>query len=150
MTTFQSRELVRDELQTLFNANGSWQAVYNYTPGYSVIAGLSPVLTIVSAGTSQQFANLHTNPTSYRFEIVNYVVSSSESDATVTTTAAEDKLDALDKTIRQVVRDNTNLTNANNLRFDENYSTVERGAIGNKPYIRETYILYADLSRGAI
>lgn len=150
-TTFTSRELVRDELVALFTANGAWQAVYGYMPGYTVISGRSPVLTILSMGTRQQFAALYTNPASYRFEITNYVVSSSESDSSVLTATASDELDTLDKTIRQIVRNNAgSLVNATNLRFGDDYSNVERGALGNKPYVRETYIVYVDLPSGAI
>lgn len=148
-TTFQSREAVRDELAALFTANGSWQAVYNYMPGYSVIAGLSPALTILSAGTRQQFAGVWNNPVSYRFEITCYVVSGSESDATVTSAVAQDEQDTLDKVIRQVIRDNVQLTNGDNMRFGDDYSNVERGSIGNQPYIRETYTVYVDLPKGS-
>lgn len=150
MTTFTSRELVRDVLVGLFTANASWQAVYGYMPGYTVIAGRSPVLVVLSGGTRQQFQQQFVNKTSYRFEITNYVVSSSESDATVVSATAEDELDTLDKTIRQVIRDNATHATYSNLRFDDNYSNVERGAIGNKPYIRETYVVFADLPAGSM
>lgn len=148
-TTFQSRELVRDEIVALFVANGSWQDVYGYMPGYTVISGNSPVLTVLSAGTSQRFAGVFTNPVTYRFEITNYIVSSSESDATVLSADASDQLDTLDRTIRQVIRDNVQLTNGDNVRFDENFSNVERGAIGNVPYVRESYTILVDLPNGA-
>lgn len=149
-TTFKTRELVRDELVALFVANGSWQDVYGYKAANTEISGRSPVLTLVATGTRQRFENLDTNPASYRFEIINYVMSSSDSDASVTTSVAEDELDNLDKVIRQIIRNNAgSLTNASNLYFDDNYSNVERGAIGNTPYIRETYVIFADLPGGA-
>jgi hypothetical protein len=153
-TTFTSRELVRDALVALFVANGSWSIggvdnVYGYSPGYTVISGRSPVLTILSGGTRQQFQAAFTNKASYRFEITNYVVSGSESDATVVSSTAQDEGDTLDKTIRQIIRDNASGATYDNLRFDDNFSNVERGAIGNKPYVRETYIVIADLSAGS-
>lgn len=148
-TTFVSRELVRDELVALFVAAANWKAVYGYMPAFTTISGRTPILTILSAGTRQEFANLFTNPASYRFEITNYVKSSSETDATVLSADAQDELDDLDRAIRQVIRNNVQLTNASNLRFDDNYSSIERGALGNVPYVRESYIIYADLPNGA-
>lgn len=148
MTTFQSRELVRDELVALFVANGSWQDVFNGFPGVAEISGKTPVLIIRSRGTRQRFEGMSTNPASYRFLISSWVLAYSASD-NWTSADAENKLDELDTTVRQVIRDNVNLTNANNVRFDEGYSEVDDVIIEGVPYILETRIVYADLPRGA-
>ena len=102
-TTFTSRELVRDELAALFVANGSWQEVYQYHPSVNEIENKTPFLVIRSAGTQQEMANLWTNKTTYRFAIISYVLAYSASD-NWTSANAEDKLDELDKAIRQVIR----------------------------------------------
>lgn len=150
MTTFTSREAVRDALAALFVANGSWQAVYNYFPSAKVISQLSPVLIIRSRGTAQRFAMLETNPASYQFVITSYVVAGSETDATITSAIAEDELDTLDAAIRQIIRDNTQAATYNNLYFDEGFSEVSDVLIVNIPYIMESYTVIADLARGAI
>jgi len=151
VTTFTSRELVRDELAALFVANGSWQAVYNYFPSAKVISQLSPVLIIRSRGTAQAFSNLETNPASYQILITSWVVAGSETDSSITSAIAEDELDTLDKTIRQVIRNNAgSMTTANNLRFTEGFSEVSDILLVNVPYIIESYTVIADLARGAI
>ncbi len=143
MTTFQSRELVRDELVALFVANNTWNNVYGYFPSAAELVGKTPVLMIRSRGTQQQMAALHTNKASYRFFLTTFV-------AIVTGAVAEDEIDTLDKVLRQVIRDNTSLTNANNIRFASDYSDVSDVEVGGKPYILETYTIYADLASGSV
>lgn len=148
VTTFTSRELVRDELVSLFTANNSWQAVYGYIPAVNVFEGMTPILVIRSRGSLQNFANLETNPASYQFGIVSYVRAYSAGE--ISSAQAEDKLDDLDKVVRQVIRDNAgSMTTAINLRFD-GASEVRDIDIGSVPYMAEARILIADLPRGAI
>lgn len=149
-TTFQSRELVRDELVTVFQANGSWQSVYGYFPSASELVGRTPALVILSAGTRQDMAGQFTNPASYQFQCISLVLADSDSD-NWTSALAEDKLDDLDRAFRQVIRDRmASLTNADLLRFDEGYSERADIDLGGKPYIRETRNIFADLHTGTM
>jgi hypothetical protein len=138
MTTFSSRELVRDELVVLFVANGSWQEVYGYFPSVSEMEGKTPILIIRSRGTEQDMAGLDTNPAVYRFLLSSWVLAYSESDSW-TSANAEDKLDELDKTVRQIIRDNAgSLTNGDVIRFEAGQSQVDDMIIEGLPYIVET------------
>lgn len=149
-TTFQSRELVRDELGALFTSNASWQKVYQYAPSLNEIKGKTPILIIRSRGTRQDMAGVETNPTSYQFLLSSWVLAYSE-DGGWTSANAEDKIDELDKTIRQIIRDNAaGGTNANLYRFDPGYSEVIDTIIEGVPYIIETRIIHAELPRGAV
>lgn len=149
MTNFQSRELVRDELVTLFAATGKWAEVYGYFPAVTEVAGKSPVLIIRSRGTQQRMAGRVTNPASYRFLLSSFVLAYTDN-GTWSSADAEDKLDELDTEIRQVIRDNANLTNADVLRFDEGGSQVIDTIIEGQPYIVETRTIIAELVRGAV
>lgn len=148
-TTFQSRELVRDELAALFVADGSYQETYGYAPSVNEIMGKTPVLVIRSRGTSQGFEGVWNNPVTYRFSFASWVLATSEPD-NWTSANAEDKLDELDKVIRQVIRDNVSLTNATNLRFEPGFSQVVDLTPEGVPYIVETRFILADLPSGAM
>jgi len=148
MTTFQSREAVRDELVALFVADGSWEAVYGYYPGHSVISGKTPVLTILSAGTQQQMTGQHTNPSSYRFIISSFMLQSDG--ASWTPANAEDSLDTLDMKVRQIVRDNAGLTNGDIIRFGNGYSQVDYRILESLPYQIESRDIFVDLNKGSV
>lgn len=150
VTTFTSRELVRDELVTLFVANGSWQEVYGYAPSVDELSGKTPILVIRSRGTIQNFANLETNPVTYRFVISSAVLAYSASDSW-NSANAEDKLDELDKVVRQVIRNNAgSLTYGVNMRFETAVSEVSDPIREGLPYILESRFVLVDLPRGAI
>jgi hypothetical protein len=150
-TTFQSRELVRDELAALFVANGTWQAVYGYRPSVKEVLGKTPVLVIRSRGTQQDMAGLYTNPATYRFSLQSWVLASSETDATVTSAIAEDELDTLDKTLRQVIRTNAgSLANADNIRFEESPSEVVDIVAEGLSYMIETRFILVELHGGSV
>ena len=150
MTTFQSREAVRDELGTLFTSAGNWQEVYNHFPSVDEMKGKTPILIIRSRGTDQDMANLNTNPATYRFLLSSWVLAFSDSDSW-TSANAEDKLDELDKVLRQVIRDNAGGgSNADLYRFEAGLSQVDDVIIEGMPYIVETRAILADLVNGAI
>ena len=150
VTTFTTRELCRDELVSKFVTNASWQNVYGYFPAASELVGKTPVLLVLSDGTLQRFANLETNPVSYQFLLINFVLADSDSDSW-TPALASDNLDDLDRAIRQLIRDNAgSLTTATNLRFADGFSQRRDMNVGGKPYMTETYTVIADLARGAI
>jgi len=150
-TTFQSREAVRDELVTLFTNNGSWQEVYGYAPDLNEIIGKTPVLMVRSRGTAQDMAGDETNPASYQFAITTWVLAYSE-DGNWTSANAEDKIDELDKVVRQVIRNNAGGgSNADQYRFDPAQSEVRDVILqGGVPYMVESRLIYADLPRGAV
>lgn len=148
MTTFQTRELVRDELVTLFTANGSWQAVYGYAPSVDEIAGQSPILVIRSRGTQTTMAGVLTNPTQYRFSLTNMVIADKVAQ---TSASAEDQLDTLDRVMRQVIRDNAGGgTYADNFLFEGGFSEVQDMIIGGQAYIVERRFIIASLANGAV
>lgn len=148
-TTFQSREAVRDELVALFVADGSWEAVYGYYPGHSVVSGTTPVLTIISAGTAQSMGGVFTNKASYRFILSSFVMGA---DKAISRTAdtVEDQVDTLDLKVRQVIRDNAALTNGNIIRFGAGVSQVETRIIESQLYIIESRDIFVDLLSGSI
>jgi hypothetical protein len=147
MTTFQSREAVRDALVTLFTADNSWQQVYGYFPGVDEIAGKSPLLIIRSRGTAQEFAGQDTNPVQYRFSVTSMTIA----DESATTSAnAEDSLDTLDQKVRQVIRDNAaGGSAADLLEFEAGFSQVSDIIVNGLAYISETRGVIATLPRGA-
>lgn len=151
MTTFPSRETVRDVLVALFVANESWKAVYGYGAAASIIAkGTSPALIIRSRGTQQEMAMRDNNPRSYRFSLQSWVLATSEvSGDNWTSDEAEDKLDTLDQTLCQIIRDNAGNAAWHNIRFASEYSDVT-DLNPNVPFIVETRFIYVDLQRGAI
>jgi len=147
MTTFQSRELVRDDLVSLFAADGSWQDVWGYFPGVDDVAGLSPVLIVRSRGTAQDFAGANTNPVQYRFSVTSMVVAD---EAVQSSADAEDQLDTLDMKVRQVIRDNAGgSTNADQYAFEGGFSQVSDIILNGQAYISETRFVIATLPRGA-
>lgn len=149
MTTFVTRETARDALVTLFTADGTWQAVFGYLPADSELDGQSPSLTIRSGGTQQEMASLHVNPTAYRFLLRSLVLSNDG--ASWTESDCEDKLDELDRQMRQVIRDNADLsTGSDYLRFDGSSSTTGYSLIGDGVLWRwEERSLFAHYAVGA-
>jgi hypothetical protein len=149
-TTFQSREAVRDELVSLFAAEGSWQAVYGYFPSVSEMSGKTPILIIRSAGTQQVMEGQDTNPATYRFLATTFVLAYSE-DGSWTSANAEDKLDELDQAFRQVIRDNAaGGVNADLYRFEPGMSQRDDLILEGVPYILEGRAILADLVNGAV
>lgn len=105
MTTYTSRETVRDALVTLFTADGTWQSVLGYEP--KTLDGLSPVLTIISAGTDYDELSGGVNPTEFRFRARSYIlVEDQNAPSSWGPAQAEDKLDELEKIAREIIRDN--------------------------------------------
>ena len=148
-TTFTSRELVRDALAALFVANGSWQEVYQYHPSVNEIENKTPFLVIRSAGTQQDMANEWTNKVTYRFAIISYVLAYSASD-NWTSALAEDKVDELDKVIRQVIRNNAgSMATCDDLLLDNGLSQPQDVILEGVPYIRESRFVSAYLQAGA-
>jgi hypothetical protein len=149
LTTFTSRELVRDEIASFFVTDGSFQEVYQYFPSVAEIKGKTPVLIIRSRGTEQDFSGLNTNPTSYRFLLTTFILAFSDDDSW-SSSDAEDSLDDLDKVIRQVIRDNAGGgTYADNYRFEGGFSDVNDIMVEGLPYIVETRAVVADLPKGS-
>ncbi len=106
MTTYTSRETVRDALQVIFDADATWQDVFGYEP--KTLGGHTPVMTITSAGTDYEELSAGVNPTDFRFRLRSYVLVEDQNDPDAWgPDEAEDKLDEIDKLTREVIRDNT-------------------------------------------
>lgn len=154
MTTFTSREVVRDALYTLFNAyTGSGQPlqkVFNNWPKLGEAKGLSPILIMTSAGTRQEFENLNTNPAAYRIRLTSLAIAGQKNDTNVTRAAAMDKIDQLDTLVRQVIRDNVQNNAWNNIEFEPSFTEVETILFEGLPYMVETHVVITYLSKGAI
>jgi hypothetical protein len=106
MTTFLSREPIRKALLALFEAEGSWKLTFGYIPRGDEVKSNSPFLFITSAGTQQTMSGRFLNPATYSFNIMSAVLMAS-ADGNWTESDAEDKVDELDQTVRQIIRDNT-------------------------------------------
>ena len=105
MTTFTTRETIRDRLKALYDATNDFEAVYSGIPKWSDMAGQSPVLTVISDGTQTTFQGLNKNPREHFFVLTTWVLYSIESDSW-TYAQAEDLLDTLEASVLQVIRDN--------------------------------------------
>lgn len=151
MTTFQSRKAVREEIAGFFVADGSWTKVFDYDPGIKELVKETPVVFIRSAGTEQDFATRDTNKTTYLFEIVSIVLASDGlGDTSIwTPSLAQDKVDDLDRSVRQIIHDNSGTaTTANNFIFTGPSGVSPQIFEGGQPYIIETRTLTASLPRG--
>jgi hypothetical protein len=149
-TTFQSRELVRDELVALFTADNSWNNVYGYFPAASEMVGKTPILLILSDGTRQSMDGVWSNPANYQFLCISFVLADSDSD-NWTVANANDKVDDLDRVFRQIVRTNAgSLATANLVRFGDGFSVRRDVSIGGKPYISEERTIICDVIKGTM
>jgi len=104
VTTLVTRETIRDGLVTLATATGKWQAVYGYVPKDNAVRGQSPFLVILSLGTLQSMESEGKNPAEYSLSVMSHVLMNDK--GSWTEANAEDKLDELDKVLRQLIRDN--------------------------------------------
>lgn len=150
-TTFQNRELVRDEIAALFTSDGSWQTVYNYSADVSDFVGQTPVLFVVSAGSEVEMAGEFNNPTRYRFLISSHVLRKSDGD-NWTPANAEDKLDELDLKVRQIIRNNAgSLSNGDLMQLESGMSQVIRVDVKEGiTYLTETRAVIVSLVNGAV
>jgi len=146
MTTFITRETVRDAFVTLFTTSAKWQLVFGYMPSESEVAGQSPFLVIRSGGTLQSMNTYNANPTTYRITFRNFVLCEDEQ----TEAQAEDKLDELDTTFRQIIRDNCgSIAGANYIRFEDAPSTTGYAFVG-KWYRTEDWTVLAHYVTGGV
>lgn len=154
MTTFTSRETIRDAVYTLFSgyAPATFKAVYNNWPDVGQAKGQSPILMITSSGTGQGMANLNTNPTEFRLMLTVLVKTHDDSDSSFTRATAMDKIDTLDALVRQVIRDAISGLNPNwdNIAFEGGLTTVENIIFEGLPYMVEAHPIRVYLRNGAI
>lgn len=107
MTTFVSRENIRDRLKTLYDAVDSWNSVYSGMPKWTDVAGESPILTIISDGSLPEFKGQNTNQLTHFYLLTNWVLYRYDDGTdTYTYDEAEDRLDALYTDLLQTIRDN--------------------------------------------
>lgn len=146
-TTFTSRQTIRERLATLITSTGEFAAVYDYVPAVKTISGMTPFCIVLSTGSNQQMSGINTNPVDFSFSVSVYV--KRYEDANYTSQDARDKLDDLDRVIRQVVRDNAaGATVADMLLFDGSFSTVQHTEIDSTPYLVEPRTIIARLFDG--
>lgn len=152
MTTFTSRETIRDAIHALFSgyAPATFKAVYKNWPNVGEAKAQSPVLMITSSGTGREMKGLNTNPTKFRILITVLVKSSDPSDASFTRATAMDKIDTLDALVAQTIRDNAGNGNWSAINFEEGLTTVENIIFEGLPYMVETHPVLVYLPRGAI
>lgn len=156
MTTFSSRETVRDALVALFTTNakgsGQFQEIYGYAPSTNEILATSPILIIRSDGSRRLFNAQETNPVDFRFVLTTMILAYDANSSPVWTSAmAEDKLDDLERLVAQIIRDNTQNAAWNVIYLEDGFSEPRDVIIGKGvPYIIETRTVIARLSVGAI
>lgn len=156
MTTFTSRELVRDALVTIFKASAKganqFKEIYGYAPSANEILASSPLLVIRGTGTLQEMNMQETNPTRYRLVLSVMVRSYDDSVTPALDSAwAEDKIDDLDRLVRQIIRNNTQNAAWNTMDFDEEFSQKDDVIVGKGvPYIIESRSVIIKLPIGSV
>ena len=150
-TTFITRKTARDALITLFTSNNNWQKVFGYLPTEDEIKAQSPLLIIVSNGTRQEMSGVNFNKSDYSFVCTTWVkMSDIELGGTFGHDDAEDKLDALDREFRQVIRNTVALDSGKaHINFSDgqsNTNTVE--AEYGQLYRVETYMITVSYPAG--
>lgn len=148
-TTYQNRTAIRSELKTLFDNTSAFVAVYDYYPSTDEFANTSPFLIIGDGGTEQTQSGTFTNPTAHRFVLSCFVLAYDEA-SSWTSRDATLKLADLDRVVRQTVRDNVALTNADNMELDNGFSSVSNVVIEGVPYLVESRTVTAYLRNGAV
>jgi hypothetical protein len=150
-----NREDCRDKLAALFSASlsgsaGAAQAVYGYQIGD--FAGASPVVLVLSSGTSRTQATLGTskNFSIFRLAILNFVASASAAQSW-TEANVEDRLDLLEKSEADVIADNRGKGNDATLPWDYieieegSFSQIQSLSIGGAKYWVESYFVQAQV-----
>lgn len=146
MTTFTTRETTRDALVVLFVATGKWDSVLGYQP--ATFNKRATILTIRSGGTDQSMESFDVNPTSYSYIFKNYV--QTDDTASWTSDNAEDKLDELDQTFRQVIRDNQGaISGVDWMNFQAGSSITGYAIIDGKEYRTEEWTVLARMAKGS-
>lgn len=147
MTTFVTRETVRDSLVTLFTATAKWDIVYGHQP--KTFDKRASALTIRSGGTRWEMAGLNTNPTAYRLILKSYLLVDDDTgnwDASET----EDRLDEIDRLVRQTIRDNVaSVSGADYLLPDDGASDTGYAIISGDLYRFEEWVVWAHYTAGS-
>lgn len=132
-----ARKDVRDQLVSLFTANGSFNAVLGYSPN-ALGAATTKVLAIYSRRTRHQVESKDLRNDFYTFNLD--VLVKRTADAT-----HEDTLDALHEVVRAVVRANIGDANWSHLDLDEN-SDAFYGDVQGVAYRVERHVLSVKVS----
>lgn len=144
-----NREAARDALAALIETEMSGtgktlQAVYNSLP--SDFGGLTPVVTVSSAGTDRK--NMGIGDTTkwnsrFRLAVVAYVADAAEDDSW-TDQDVEDMLDLIDKELADVIADNRESAgNWGYLELEEGFTEPLSMVIGGEPYVVEPRFVIA-------
>lgn len=139
-----NRETCRDELASLLTTalTGTGkpvQSVYNYRP--LDVAGASPVVMVLSAGTRQRTKRGIGNTTRYHsIYLLNVLVFVMDANATDSWTRnnVEDQLDLIEKSIADVLADNRESSGKwNYIEHGEGGSQILPAVLGGKQYLME-------------
>jgi len=142
-STYVSREVTRDALVALFDANAIWNAVYGYVPKATTLDGKWPLLVVTSAGTRQDMLSISNNPTYYTFACVSFVLMDDE--ASWNEDDAEDKIDEIDKIFRQIIRDNASGNAfAHSVRFADTQSRTDYMMLDGRGYRTEQWMIVTE------
>jgi hypothetical protein len=147
-TTFKSVETINDAIVALFVADDSWQEVYDYVPSPTEMGDKTPILIVRVRGILQTSEGTFTNPTSIRF-LATSMVLATDTASGWTSANAESKFRELNRTARQIIRDNmAGAGVCDGLTFGGR-SQVDDAIIGGRAYIVETHEFFANLRNGA-
>ena len=145
MTTYVNRKTARAALKTLFVSNGNWQAVYEATP--NTFDRQTPVLVLRSGGT-RQLMQYATDPATFRIEYRTYVLyEDPNAPDDYGDEECEDKLDDLDKEMREVVRDNTP-SGADAIELGEGFTETGYEMVDGVVYRWEEGVILVQLAVG--
>lgn len=147
-TTFITREIARDALVALYTTDNSWDLVFGYIPSADEIGKRSSFLAVSSAGTDPKMSGLDMNPTKYHFALRSFIrVSDTDQGGSWTEADCENRLDELDRVVRQVIRDNPGSGNYNYI-FLEGPSTTGYQVLGGIEYRVEERTIIANYPSG--
>ncbi len=145
-----NREIVRDKLATLLSTalvgtGKPAQAVYNYQIGD--FQGQSPVVVVTSHGSRRtRLANQTFTDTHFLLDVHVFVLYTDiETGGTWTEALSEDRLDLLEKSIADVIVDNSQIDNYWNWMTTSETSDVSGITVGGLEYRHEVITVDAQV-----
>jgi len=135
-----NRESVRDEIATglgtvLVGTGLPAAQVLNHKAGKNDMAAGTPLVAVLSAGSTRTRMTGQGVRSTFKFEIHTLVLSVSDDSSTWTEANAEDRLDLIDKTVADWFESNPKGTNYGYAALDE--SSIDEVAVGGESYLLE-------------
>jgi len=143
-----NRETTRDALTVLLNTelvttNEIVQQTYNYRP--ATFDGKTPIVCVSSAGSNREKIDFSgTRANVFRFTVFVFVV---YADTGWTNAQAEDRIDAIEQGIADVINDNQITANWSSIDYDGD-SARSDVMIGGQEYIMEAIPIGAQAAYG--